>query len=235
MKKLLFLLLITSFIGHSQNGLNENKSSTPVNISPLTDNDRPQYLKEDPQNTYNSQDINTLDLVEALDIAGIQIYKFRTGKFDKDYRLYILKDKYENGKLTEQDTIALMNTKYHYYSGDILMHDYMDQFKMFAKTEDNKGSLSIRTYSMRLKTNVELKKTSDMQFFMWKEYVNPSWKLNRKIPLMIFASSWYDEKYKVERFCGVAKLKDGDKDSEELLSSSPSYLLISYLVENKPE
>ena len=74
MKKLLFLLLMPGFIAHSQNDLNDNKNTTSVNIPPLTDNERPQYLKEDPQNIYNSRDITTLDLVEALDLAGIQIH-----------------------------------------------------------------------------------------------------------------------------------------------------------------
>jgi hypothetical protein len=48
--------------------------------------------------------------------------------------------------------------------------------------------------------------------------------------LLIFASSWKDKTYNFHRFCGVVSLKENDKQTNELLTSSPKYYLISYKV-----
>lgn len=54
--------------------------------------------------------------------------------------------------------------------------------------------------------------------------------MGKKIPLMVFASSWKDETYGFERFCGVAYLTENGEYTNQLLTQSPSYIVISNLV-----
>ncbi|MBZ9618997.1 DUF5041 domain-containing protein [Psychroflexus lacisalsi] len=73
-------------------------------------------------------------------------------------------------------------------------------------------------------------KTNSGQFYNWREYENTQWKLNTKVPLLIFASSWLDKEYNFHRFCGVVKLKENDERTQELLDYSPNYIVINYKI-----
>jgi hypothetical protein len=47
---------------------------------------------------------------------------------------------------------------------------------------------------------------------------------------MVYASSWKDKEYGLQRFCGAVNLSENDKKTKELLSSSPHYFSIYYMV-----
>src|SRR5690606_16185015 len=102
--------------------------------------------------------------------------------------------------------------------------------KIFSKTDENNSILDIRTYALSSKSEINLAKNDYRQFYTWREYANTKWELNKQIPLLIFASSWLDKKYNFHRFCGVVKLKDDDEKTEELLNSSPNYIIVSYKI-----
>ena len=108
--------------------------------------------------------------------------------------------------------------------------DYFDQIKIFTKTEEAHSEMNIVTYPMRSRKEIELKKTDDQQFFVWRSYTDTRWKLDKKVPLMVFASSWEDKRFGFHRFCGVVHLAEDDARTEELLTSSPNYIVLNYLV-----
>ena len=193
---------------------------------------RPQILKEDEQNLYKTDQISELDILQALEFAGIRVYKFNLGQFDKKYIYYVMTDEYLDGKIVNTDTLIAYYNDYHYYqrgTEDYFL-DYIDQIKIFTKEEENKLKLNIRTYAMSTKKELKYEKKNDKQFYNLRRYINSSWILDKKIPLLVYASSWEDKKYGFQRFCGASELEENDKDTEELLSSSPHYFLISYKV-----
>ncbi len=217
MKKLLTLLLILISINiHSQS----NKIEDPQN----------QLEKEDPDNLYNEANISRLDLIEALELASIRIHKFNIGEFDKEYNLQIFAEEYVNGKIIKTDTLLDYTNDYDFEVDDEFYQGFIDQIKIFSKTEDNISTLDIRTYALSSKSEINLAKNDHRQFYTWREYANTKWEINKSIPLLIFASSWLDKKYNFHRFCGVVKLSNDDEKTEELLNSSPNYIIVSYKI-----
>jgi hypothetical protein len=191
---------------------------------------RTQLKKEDGLNFYNEESISKLDLIQALEIASVKIHKFQIGEFNKKLRLQIFADKYEDGKLIETDTLLDYNNEYIYFVDEKLKRNFVDQIKFFSKTDDNKSEITLQTYALSTKGKIELEKKRDKQFYLWREYTDTKWKLDEKISLMIFASSWFDESINLDRFCGVVKLNDNDDDTDELLTFSPNYVLINYRI-----
>jgi hypothetical protein len=47
---------------------------------------------------------------------------------------------------------------------------------------------------------------------------------------LVFASSWYDDRIKQDRFCGTSDLSLDEKATKELLNFSPHYYVISLKV-----
>lgn len=191
-----------------------------------------QLLKEDPNNDVRPAAISNLDLIRALEIAGIRIYKFNLGQFDKTYNMSILFDEYVNGKIIKTDTMALQNNLYHYYESgsENYFLDYIDQLKIFTKDEENKTTLYFETYDMGFQKELSYVRTDKEQFYTWRKYLTTLWKLNKKIPILVYASSWFDKEIGFHRFCGATNLSDNDPQTIELLSLSPHYYMVSYVV-----
>jgi hypothetical protein len=184
---------------------------------------------------YNVSEITTLDLLEALDLASIRIFKFGLGSFDKEYKFQIFADEYLDGKLVNTDTLLDHTNVYGFFIEEDYFPGFIDQLKIFTKTEENQSELRLNTYAFSIKKEVSLNINDERQFFIWREYKDATWKLNQKVPLLVFASSWLDKKYDFHRFCGVVKLAENEKDTKELLKSSPNYITISYKVSEKSE
>lgn len=198
----------------------------------VAEDPRTQAQKEDSNDSYNVKNITELDVLEALDLAGIQIHKFNLGEFDKKYDFHLLADEYVHGKLVKTDTLLKYHNQYHYFleGKEKPSLDFIDQIKIFTKTDENTSTLKIRTYVLETQKEIGLSKLDNRQFFLWREYKETNWEPDQKIPLMIFASSWLDKKYNFHRFCGVVKLSEGDERTDELLTSSPNYIIINYKV-----
>ncbi|MEM6842387.1 MAG: DUF5041 domain-containing protein [Bacteroidota bacterium] len=198
----------------------------------IKEDPRNQLEKEDSNDLYNANDINELDVLEALDLVGVQIHKFDLGEFDRKYNFYLLADEYVHGKLAKTDTLLAYHNQYHYFLEGVEKPstDYIDQIKIFTRTEENTSTLKIRTYVFGTQKEIGLSKLDNRQFFLWREYKETKWKPEKKIPLMIFASSWLDKEHNFHRFCGVAKLSEGEEGTNELLTSSPNYIVINYKV-----
>ena len=217
MKK--FALLIFLMLGLAAHAQDKN----PVD-------QRTQLEKEDSSDLYRQGEITTLDLLEALELAGVRVHKFQIGTFDKEYKLQIFADEYIQGKLIKSDTLVDFKNDYGFWIDGEYNQGFIDQIKIFTKTEDNYSKLNIRTYALGTTKEINLGRTDHRQFYNWRAYQDTQWKMNQKVPLMIFASSWLDKTYNFHRFCGVINLKENDEDTQELLDYSPNYIVINYKI-----
>jgi len=143
-----------------------------------------------------------------------------------------LADEYKDGKVIGSELIFDDDNEYHYYETGKKEYflDFIDQIKLFTKTEEQRIIIYADTDKFRTKKELAIKKTEEEQFFVWRRYRNSKWKLNEKIPLILYASSWKDPKHGFQRFCGAVILSPDDEKTKELLSNSPNYFLVSYLV-----
>jgi hypothetical protein len=170
--------------------------------------------------------------LQALEISGIAINKFHIGTFDKKYNFLIIVDEYKDGKNIKSDTILNNDNEYIYFAkGEKEYYtNYIDQIKIFSKVEDTTVIFHFSTYGMRFKKEIHFMKEDKESFYNFRSYLDTKWCLNEKVPLLVYASSWKDEKHGFQRFCGVVNLTRNNKETDELLSSSPHYYSISYLV-----
>ena len=212
----LLLFLLVTLVGFSQS-------------EKQVDN-RPQIEKEDSNDMYNQSKMTTLDLLEALELASIRVYKFDIGTFDKEYKLQIFADEYVYGELIKTDTLVNYTNDYGFWIDGEYNQGFINQIKIFTKTEENQSTLNIKTYALGTTKEINLGKTDNGQFYNWREYEETKWKLDEKVPLLIFASSWLDKEYNFHRFCGVVNLKENDERTQELLDYSPNYIVINYKI-----
>ena len=191
-----------------------------------------QLTKEDANNLYQSDEISIIDIAQSLELLGAHIYKFDIGDFDTTYNLIVTVDEFTNGKKIKSDTIYNDNNTYIYFAkGETeYFQDFINQIKIITKQDTNKFTVHLRTYGTDLRKAFPYSITAKDQFYSWRSYIETKWKLDTKIPLLIFASSWKDKQYDFQRFCGVAHLKESDQQTNELLTSSPKYYLISYKI-----
>ena len=197
---------------------------------------RSESEKEDPWKMNGFEKVTLYDLSQALEILGVKVHKFDLGKFDGEYHIQLLSDIYHEGKLIKSDTIAQFESIYHYYeSADQKAPylDYLKELKLITKDSVNKSRIQIKTFVMSTHAEIELDKANKHSYFKWRRYENTEWKLEKKVPLMIYASSWRDEKYQVERFCSIAILNENEHYTNELLEFSPNYVMISYRATKK--
>lgn len=194
---------------------------------------RIQIIKEDDNNMYKSDQVSNLDLIEALELSGITINKFYLGSFDKKYNFIIIIDEFKEGKNVNSDTALNDDNGYIYYStvSKEYSTDYIDQLKIFSKTEDSTLIFYFKTYGMSFKKEIPFKKYDKKSFYYFRSYLDTKWSLNEKIPLLVYASSWLDKKGGFQRFCGVVNLSKNSEKTNELLASSPHYFMISYMVD----
>ncbi|MCF8363680.1 MAG: DUF5041 domain-containing protein [Prolixibacteraceae bacterium] len=192
--------------------------------------DRAQFLKEDSKNDLQSSELSNIDLLQALELAGIKVHKFMIGTFDKEYHIHFILNEYINGEIVKTDTFFVDDNTYAFYENDIRYFNYIDQIKIFTKQEKEELKIKIVTYSMAWQSKIDYEITEQDQNYFVRYYSDATWQENVTIPLMVFASSWRDKKYGFQRFCGATRLDANDKETKTLLEFSPHYFKISYLV-----
>jgi hypothetical protein len=193
--------------------------------------------KLDKYDSYQIDRINKVHLIKALELAGIRIFNFPLKPFDKKYKMHIYIHEYIDGaevKEAENIYFAHDNT-YTYFEKnenhpEIRYIDYIESITFYTKETDTISSIAFETYAMQLKMPLKQKKTRESQFYKWRSYSQTDWILNEEVPLLVYASSWYDEKQDIERFCGAADLSLNEEDTKELLGSSLHYFVISYKI-----
>ena len=200
-------------------------------------NSKTKEQKEDSYNKYQSEQITKTDLLKALEMIGVGIFKFPLDSFDKPYKMSINLDEYVNSEKINSKHIYSFKNTYSYYenvAGKAKPYlDYIDQLVFFSKESDILCALKIETYGGGI-GGIKLKKNNERrnQYYNWRSYSNINWELNKNTPLLIYASSWFDKKNNFERFCGVVDLSKDENGTKELLENSPHYYIISYEVTN---
>ena len=196
--------------------------------------ERPQNVKEDRLDLYQVNRISELDILKALEIIGVRIFGIPISPaFEKEYSISLKLDEYINGKKTNSQDITFTPTgtnTYFYFEENVPYFDYLPKFTIFTHNNDTIERLTINSYQGNrrevLKKNI-IRKT---QYYTWRAYSKIDWKLNEEVPLLVFASSWYDERIRTDRFCGVADLSLSEEDTKELFDNSPHYYVISLKV-----
>jgi len=197
--------------------------------------------KEDRHNVYQSDYLSKTDLLKALDFAGIRIFKFPL-PVDKEYYFTVILDEYVNGVKSKSQNIYpyfKKNTYSHFGDDsdfvDKSFVDYIDDITFYSKDENDSITIcKIETYAFSM-GGIKLKKNKERedQFYNWRHYNKNEPVLDKEIPLLVYASSWYDGK--LERFCGTVDLSFDESLTKELLDKSPHYYVISYKVTDKKE
>ncbi len=167
----------------------------------------------------------------------MNIFKFSLNSFDKKYNVVISLDEYVKGEKVQSKDIARMDNTYYFAEGEMVDEeepdfyvDYLDQLLVYTKENTDNVDLTISSYSMNARSKLEMKKERDWQRYYWRRYMKANWKLNESVPLLVYASSWWDEKNGFERFCGVVDLSLKEEYTKELLDNSPHYYIIGLKV-----
>lgn len=197
---------------------------------------RPQNVKEDTYNNYQAENISKSTLLKALEIAGVRIFNFPISPaFEKEYSFSVNLNEYENNELVRSSDIVYTykgKNIYVHWIPDSIEHkdvpfiDYIPKLTFYTKDNDSTLLLSLETYGNTNNTLLKKKIIRDGQFYNWRTYRQTEWKLNEEIPLLVYASSWYDERIKTDRFCGIVDLSRDEKETKELLDSSPHYYVV---------
>lgn len=193
--------------------------------------------KEDEYNRYNSENISKVQILKALELAGVNVFNVELKPFDKRYLFDIILSEYQDGTMIKRRSIGVMNDNtYRYYKdndrfANKVSIDYIDQMTFFAKDLDSLVYLKVETYSGALQ-GIKLTKqlTRLGQGYSWRSYSKTDWVLNQEIPLFVYASSWLDKKLNIERFCTTVDLSSDIIEAKTLLANSPHYYVISYVV-----
>lgn len=197
----------------------------------------PQNIREDRYNTYQVDRIGEIDILKALEFAGVRIFDVPIFPvFEKEYNLSVNLDEYVNGeKVKTQDIIYThqgKNVYIHFIKDSIEQEsvpyfDYIPKLTFISKDNDTTLLLGINHLGGSSRRSLKKNKERESQFYNWRTYSKTDWKLNEDVPLIVYASSWYDERIKTDRFCGVVDLSLNEEDTKELIDNSPHYYVIS--------
>ena len=197
---------------------------------------RSQLAKDDRYNSYQSEDITKIDILKALEFAGVKMAKVNLKPFDKKYQFTVYIDEYVAGEKANTKYIFRGDNTYThitdlvYTENTIIYHDYIDKFMFYLKEQEDGLMINFISYAMGSIQKLERKKDRESQFYISRNYSKTDYKVNEPVPLFVYASSWHDDKYDIERFCGVMDLSLDPEGTKELLDSSPHYYIVSYKV-----
>ena len=194
---------------------------------------RSQNEKEDIFNLYQASAITNYEILKALQKAGVTICKFFLPTFEKEQSIIIALDEYIDGKIVSTKEMYRGNNTYVYFTDSIPTEetipyvDYLEQLVFYTEEKEDKAILTSSTYSGESRVMLAKRTSRENQFYNLRRYGKMNWILDKKIPLFIYASSWSDNNGDVERFCGAADLSFDEELTQELLTSSPHYFIIS--------
>lgn len=186
--------------------------------------------KEDHKYDLQSDRLSNVDLLQAMELIGLKVHQFNIGTFNSKYSLHFILKEYSNGEVLKTDTLLNTSNTYAFYENDTRYYDYITQIKIFTLQEEKHLKIKISTLSMSWSSKVDYQSTHNDQNYFVRYYSNTSWVENKDIPLLVFASSWKDEKFGFYRFCGTNQLDDQNEETQTLLKQSPHYFKLSYVV-----
>lgn len=189
-----------------------------------------QRTSEQKLNLSNSN-INKTDIINLLEFGGLQINKFEIGKFDRKLSIQFIMEEFIDSKRVSVDTFAISGNTYIYNLEGNWYFDYIESFEILTKDPiENKAQIKFITAEMSTTKYLQLNNLKEGSFTNYRRYKDAKWQLNKKVPLLVFASSWYDKDINANRFCGANYLEENSEPTKELFEKSPNYIVFSYAV-----
>jgi hypothetical protein len=168
-------------------------------------------------------------------MSGIRIFGIPVSPaFEKKYKLSIYIDEYAKGEKVNSIPLLNESNTYLYYLGDSMppYFDYISKLTFYAKEDDTIQTLKLDYYGITTGgvqlTTIKMEgwRRPEIQRYRWRAYSKADWKLNEEVPLLVYASAWYDEQYKIFRFCAALDLSDSEEKTKELYDRSPHYYVV---------
>ena len=147
----------------------------------------------------------------------------------KEYKLKIYVDEYHGRDSVKQLRNFASETVRNFPEHNIY-HQAEKLRTMFRLNTDSTAviSLSIPNF-FGLQHPVKLEKVQDFYGYNARPFAVTDFEIDKKIPVVLYGSVWYDEKYNICRFCGLKELPVDMED--EMFSLMPHYFIISLKVE----
>jgi hypothetical protein len=220
MKKTFQILIVTIvlvFSGCVENTPDSENSKIEVNKS----TDVPQITQS--------------DIIEALEFGGIGIHKINIGGFDTTYGIKFIIEEFKDQKLFRTDTLDYDIINIDYADADTNQVTkkvnytlvYLKAIRIFSRNLEDRFHFEITVPRIKLSHDLEFISLNQKNFYKTVEYEKTHWSLNEKVPLLFCGSSWIDENGQ-NRFCTANKMGENSR-TNELLSFSPHYIIISYI------
>lgn len=183
-------------------------------------------------------ELDNKDIEDALRHLGVNIFKHDIGIIDKSAEIKIIVEEWENFALVDSWTALNLPLEHSFMSEN--RNDEQKNNVIRATSISKNDSLllvEIAINDMPRAFHLKQKKfdteNRHLPYFP-VPYKNRKILQNKNIPLMLYGTMWYDEGFNVYRFCGRNYLTNetDDEATEELMSSSPHYYIISCRIEN---
>ncbi len=184
---------------------------------------------------FNTQykDISSRDLIDALQFAGIDIFKFNVDSLQHNYDFFITVDEYDSTHgLRRIDTLLAFQTQYDRPSdtGE-RTKAYIDRFRFITKVLNNKYDtiyLHIGTDFVSTWRTLQIAPLFARKHY-WVRFRDQQTTIGKSIPLLFYGSEWTEtiDGAQTTRFCSRAELDSQLNDPT--IKLIPHYFIIGYM------
>lgn len=193
------------------------------------------------------------DLINLLDASGYELFSFDiTDMLNEQYNIVYIKTEYKAGKEVAASNLNTVPNKRLLtdFSESSYQQEFIDgggriidpkiqavyhaekiSFGFYPASNDSTKFLKINvpnigSMSVPLKLKGLVTKNADKLFYSYntRPFKIKPFKEDEFIPLILFGSSWYDERFDVYRFCGENEIEPDM--SSEILKDVPHYYVV---------
>lgn len=164
------------------------------------------------------------DLKDELTLLGLHSFRYNLN-LDKEYAIVLTIDEYENGKLLKTHYNFGASTLYPIIEDDEIAGWNNIPYIRIIFNHSDKENLKIRFAFPMGHAEKTLTNKHAENSYQFRQFTLPgTWDTGTKVPLIAYASFYYDEEAKCYRFCGSMYPKDME---DELFKLSPHYFIVS--------
>lgn len=207
---------------------------------------------DEKQNKYSMDrqgGLSNTQLLMALELSGVHVFHFPMKPFDKEYKMHIYVREYVNGERVDRggldgslchsqihDEQGQYNTYiykvYDSLKGTVQYKDFVESITCYTKEAvfpDSMTLLRIETYNHTIVLLLRHQQLHEHQYYEWRRYSQTDWELNKEIPLLVYAISWYDAGLQMFRMLRREDLSYSEHNQQEL-ATWEHYYTISYKI-----
>lgn len=180
--------------------------------------------------TYGDADLK--DVVSALDKMKVNIRKiYLPVNRDESFKVTLFIEEYENGELKKETPIGLQPTRMEIrYREDTEFRAKV--YNQITAIIDNSGNGRTMFYFICegiQSGGYPLDIKEEHAFYSVRPFLQKDFVFSEKVPVLMYGASWFDEKFKICRFCGSREVDYEMED--ELFKFSPHYFIIKVKLE----